>query len=295
MTSFSTDWLSLREGADHRSRNHVLQKQVLRYLEEISGLKNDPIHIVDLGSGTGSNLRALAPLIRHNQNWTLIDYDPLLLQAAREKLCMWADSITHKAQNKDFDNDATRPVTLVKKNYEITVYFLQKDLASDLQPKLFESADLVTAAAFFDLVALDWLEQFCKALKTSLYTVLTYNGKETWLPPDPKDTEILKAFHHHQGSNKGFGNALGPLAFGTMEQLLQKEGFYVETGSSPWLLGPSDAALIQELAVGTANAVAETQLVTYEIARHWGEQRAQSLQCEIGHDDLFAIYQKNSI
>ena len=295
MTSFSTDWLSLREGADHRSRNPVLQKQVLRYLEKIGGLKSDPIHIVDLGSGTGSNLRALAPLIQHNQKWTLIDYDPLLLQAAREKICMWADSITSKAQNKDIDNDATRPVTLVKKDYEITVHFLQKDLASDLQPKLFESADLVTAAAFFDLVALDWLEQFCKALKTSLYTVLTYNGKETWIPSDPKDTEILKAFHQHQGSNKGFGNALGPLAFGTMEQLLQKEGFYVETGSSPWLLGPSDAALIQELAVGTANAVAETQLVAYEIAKHWGEQRAQSQQCVIGHDDLFAIYKKNSI
>jgi hypothetical protein len=285
MTSFSTDWLSLREGADHRSRNPFLQDQVLRYLQEISSLKNDPSHIVDLGSGTGSNLRALAPLIHHNQKWTLIDYDSLLLKAAREKICLWADSI--------IDNDATRPVTLVKNNYEITVQFLPKDLASDLQSELFESADLITAAAFFDLVALDWLVQFCKVLKTSLYTVLTYNGKETWLPSDPRDTEILEAFHHHQGSDKGFGNALGPLASKTMEQLLKKEGFYVETGSSPWALNQNDASLIQELAVGTAKAAAETHLVSDEIAKRWGEQRAQSQQCEIGHDDLFAIYKKN--
>lgn len=295
MTSFSTDWLSLREGPDHRSRNPVLQKQVLRYLEEISDLKSDPIHIVDLGSGTGSNLRALAPLIHNNQKWTLIDYDPLLLQAAREKIGIWADSITSEVQNKDFDNDATRPVILVKNNYEITVQFLQKDLAIDLQSELLESADLVTAAAFFDLVALNWLEQFCKALKTSLYTVLTYNGKETWLPPDPGDTEILKAFHHHQGTDKGFGNALGPLALKTMKQLLENRGFHVETGSSPWLLNTNDASLIKELAVGIANAVAETNLVSHEIAKHWGEQRAQSQKCEIGHDDLFAIYKKNSI
>ncbi|QWE14245.1 class I SAM-dependent methyltransferase [Polynucleobacter sp. AP-Sving-400A-A2] len=295
MTSFSTDWLSLRESADHRSRNPVLQEQVLRYLEKISNLKNGPIHIVDLGSGTGSNLRALAPLIHHNQNWTLIDYDPLLLTAAREKICIWADYITDKAHNKDHDNDVTRPVTLVKNNYEITVQFLQKDLASNLQSKLFESADLITAAAFFDLIALDWLVQFCSVLKTSIYTVLTYNGEETWLPSDPRDTEILEAFHHHQGSDKGFGNALGPLAFKTMEQLLKKEGFHVETGSSPWILNPNDASLIQELAAGTAKAVVETHLVSHEIAKQWGEQRSKSQHCEIGHDDLFAIYKKNSI
>lgn len=295
MTSFSTDWLSLREGADHRSRNLALQKQVLGYLEEISGLKSEPIHIVDLGSGTGSNLRALAPLIQHNQKWTLIDYDPLLLNAAREKIGTWADSVTDKKHEEGSDKDVTRPLTLVKNNYEITVQFLQKDLAINLQPELFQSADLITAAAFFDLVALDWLVQFCKVLKTSLYTVLTYNGKETWLPSDPRDTEILEAFHHHQGTDKGFGNALGPLAFKTMKQLLEKEGFHVETGSSPWLLNMNDASLIQKLAVGTANAAAETHLVSYEIAKHWEEQRTQSRECEIGHDDLFAIYEKNLI
>jgi SAM-dependent methyltransferase len=295
MTLFSTDWLSLRESADHRSRNLLLQEQVLQYLKQIGRSKNDPIHIIDLGSGTGSNLRALAALIHHHQNWTLVDYDPLLLKAAREKLCVWADSFTERAHNNNFDNDAIRPITLVKNKYVITVQFLQKDLASDLQSAFSESADLITAAAFFDLVALDWLKQFCKTLKTSLYTVLTYNGKETWLPSNPRDTKILEAFHHHQESDKGFGCALGPLALKTLEQLLRREGFQVESASSPWVLNPDDSLLIKELAAGTAKAVAETNLVSHEIAKQWGAQRAQSHQCEIGHDDLFAIYQKNLI
>jgi hypothetical protein len=64
-------------------------------------------------------------------------------------------------------------------------------------------AGLITAAAFFDLVAFDWLDQFCKLLQSPLYTVLTYNGKERWLPEDPRDTEILKAFHSHQARDKG--------------------------------------------------------------------------------------------
>lgn len=292
MTSFSTDWLSLREAADHRSRNPFLQNQVLQYLEEIGSLKNDPIDIIDLGSGTGSNLRALAPLIQHSQTWTLVDYDPLLLIAAREKLCAWADSYIDGGNHHSID-DVMRPVTLVKNHLEINVTFLQKDLSSDLSLILSKSSDLITAAAFFDLVAPDWIEQFCKTLKTPLYTVLTYNGQETWLPLDALDSKVLEAFHHHQESDKGFGSAAGPLALKILEQHLKKSGFQVETGSSPWVLGPNDSLLIQELAAGTAKAVAETAIVTHAMAQQWGKSRAQSLRCEIGHDDLFAIFKAN--
>ena len=35
-----------------------------------------PIRVVDLGCGTGSNLRATAPLLGAEQHWTLVDYDP---------------------------------------------------------------------------------------------------------------------------------------------------------------------------------------------------------------------------
>jgi hypothetical protein len=187
-------------------------------------------------------------------------------------------------------HDATRPVTLVKNDYEINVIFLQKDLAGDLQSVLSESADLITAAAFFDLVAIDWLEQFCKALKTPLYTVLTYNGQETWLPFNAWDSKILEAFHHHQGTDKGFGSAAGPLALKTLELLLIKQGFQVDTASSPWALDTSNSLLIQQLADGTAKAAAETGMVSTSIAQEWAESRSQSLRCEIGHDDLFARY-----
>lgn len=290
MNTFSADWLSLRENVDHRSRNPTLQEQVLRYLEQIGSLKTDPIRIIDLGSGTGSNLRALAPLIQHSQHWTLVDYDPLLLRAAREKLCAWADSASDRTPDGNLGHDATRPVTLVKNDYEINVIFLQKDLAGDLQSVLSESADLITAAAFFDLVAIDWLERFCKALKTPLYTVLTYNGQETWLPFNAWDSKILEAFHHHQGTDKGFGSAAGPLALKTLEQLLKKQGFQVDTASSPWMLDQHDSLLISELVAGTAKAAAETGMVSTSIAQEWAESRSQSLRCEIGHDDLFARY-----
>ena len=296
MNTFSVDWLSLRESVDHRSRNSLLQEKVIDYLHQIADSKDGAIQIIDLGSGTGSNLRALAPLIHRNQQWTLIDYDPLLLNSARQKLCAWADStITDVKKNDSDDFTTVKPLTLIKNQHQITVEFLQNDLAKNLPAVLSRPADLITAAAFFDLVAFDWLDQFCKLLQSPLYAVLTYNGEERWLPEDPRDTEILKAFHSHQARDKGFGPAAGPLALGLLKQLLAQRDFHIKTGASPWILGPDDSLLIAELARGTAKAAAETKLVSHETSEQWGEYRSQSLQCEIGHDDLFAICGKNQL
>lgn len=296
MNTFSADWLSLRESVDHRSRNSLLQEKVIDYLHQIADAKDRVIQIVDLGSGTGSNLRALAPLIHRNQQWMLIDYDPLLLNSARIKLCAWADNTISDVKKNDSDEfTQVKPITLIKNQYQITVHFFQNDLAKNLPAALSRPADLITAAAFFDLVAFDWLDQFCKLLQSPLYTVLTYNGEEKWFPVDPRDTEILKAFHSHQARDKGFGPAAGSQALSLLRQLLAQRGFQIQTGASPWMLGPDDSLLIAGLARGTAKAAAETKLVTHETSEQWGKFRSQSHQCEIGHDDLFAVCGKNSI
>jgi SAM-dependent methyltransferase len=162
MNTFSADWLSLRESVDHRSRNSLLQGKVIDYLHQIADSKDDAIQIVDLGSGTGSNLRALAPLICRNQKWTLIDYDPLLLKSAHQKLCAWADNVVSDVKKNDSDDFMmVKSLTLIKNQHEITVDFLHNDLAKNLPAVMSRPADLITAAAFFDLVAISWLVQFC--------------------------------------------------------------------------------------------------------------------------------------
>ena len=60
--SFSPEWLALREPVDHRSRAAGLIPLLNSWWESHEGS-----HIVDLGSGTGSNLRYLAPLLRGEQ------------------------------------------------------------------------------------------------------------------------------------------------------------------------------------------------------------------------------------
>ncbi len=121
------------------------------------------------------------------------------------------------------------------------------------------------------------------------YTVLTYNGTETWHPPHPADEAIRAAFHAHQGGDKGFGPAAGPLATEALAQAFLKAGYRVRSADSPWRLGPADRALIRELAEGTARAVRETGRVPEAEITSWRDARLAGATCVVGHTDLLAF------
>jgi hypothetical protein len=170
----------------------------------------------------------------------------------------------------------------------IAVQFRCADLLADYRSILNEPADLITAAAFFDLVAESWLTEFCAALTKPLYTVLTYDGKETWGPPNALDAEVLRAFHAHQSTDKGFGAALGPKAGECLQTLLQGRGFTTACAPSPWRMDHHDHALIEKLALGTASAAREMGMLANGAVDQWEQGRVQANRCEIGHIDLFA-------
>ena len=290
MSGFSADWLSLREPVDHRSRNQALQAEVIDYLAQIKTVYPGSLHLTDLGSGTGSNLRALAPHLDALQYWTLVDHDPLLLRAARNTLLAWADSEINTRALGSRLNTSTQiqPLSILKQGKTIIVEFKCVDLFNDYQAVLDEPADLITAAAFFDLVAEPWLTQFCGNLSKPLYTVLTYDGVEQWSPPEIMDADVLKAFHQHQRTDKGFGFAVGPTAPERLQSLLKVHQFTTVSAPSPWILDYRDRSLIEQLASGAAGAVREINTIPSTVVNQWEQSRRQASQCEIGHMDLFA-------
>jgi SAM-dependent methyltransferase len=278
MTGFSAQWLALREPADHRARDRALQNKVCEQLASIARTEQRAVRLIDLGCGSGSNLRALATSLPPQQHWTLVDYDPLLLAAARAALIDWADQIISDSTN----------LTLRKNNKTIEIEFAQVDLARDIERVLAWPADVITAAAFFDLVAETWLVRFCQALRTTLYTVLTYDGSERWLPAHRADASILKAFHAHQKTDKGFGVAAGPDASSIMQRELTARGFQVALAPSPWQIDQTEAAFIQELATGSAAAVRETGLLNEQDVAQWLAARIGAQHCTVGHWDILA-------
>ena len=276
MSGFSPDWLALREPADHAARDPGLVAALARVLP-------GPVRAVDLGCGSGSNLRALAPHLGPDQDWVLVDHDPALLIAARSRLAAWAERAEATGDGLVLHRDGAR----------IAVRFNALDLAAGPEAALSEAPHLVTAAALFDLVSEAWIAALARAVAAAgavFYTALTYDGAEEWTLPHPADAAIHAAFLAHQGGDKGFGPSLGPAATAALARAFQAHGYAVETANSPWRLGPGEAALLHQLAEGTARAAAETGRVAPEEAEAWREARqAPGTGAVIGHRDLLAV------
>ncbi len=273
---FSAEWLSLREPVDHAAVNRELAAAVA---DRFAG--PDHITIMDLGCGTGSNLRGSFHLFADSQHWTLVDHDPALLRAARAALSAWADEAT----------EAGEELLLAKGDKRLMVDFRRIDLMADLERVLDWRPDLVTAAALFDLVSGAWLERFAAALAARalpLYTVLTYDGEERWEPEHPADAAMLAAFKAHQRTDKGFGPAAGPDAVPVLAAALRAQGHTVMTASSPWRLTPATASLTRELTLGIAAAVRETGQVSEGDIAAWLAARQGTISGLVGHLDLFA-------
>lgn len=282
MSGFSADWLALREPADHRSRNPALARR----LQALLG-NRDVIRVVDLGSGTGSNLRATAPLLGPSQEWTLVDYDAGLLEEAARALTRWADEA--RAIGDD--------LVLIKGETQIGVRFRVVDLNRDLDSVLQGNADLVTASALFDLISAAWMTRFATAIRkagAAFYTVLTYNGQDEFMPEHPFDFGVIRAFAMHQQREKGFGPAAGPEAATALAAALAGAGYSVETGDSPWVLRAADAALVRELVTGIAGAVGETGVIGEKALADWLAYRTQmaahaEARMVTGHTDILAM------
>ncbi len=278
MSGFEAQWLALREGADFLARDGAVRDAALRYFAH-----RDEIRVVDLACGAGSNPRALAPFLGPRQSWRLVDHDAGLLKSARAALTVWADAV-----------ESEEPLALRKNGRRLAFSFERLDLNADLARAL-DGADLVTAAAFFDLVSPDWIERFCAELmrrRLPLYAVLTYDGRESWTPPHEADAAMLEAFHRHQARDKGFGPAAGPRSSAMLREALERHGFEFQVGASPWRLGEGDAELIAALSEGAAEAVAQTGLVDAAVIADWRAARREASGCEIGHVDIFATPRK---
>jgi SAM-dependent methyltransferase len=275
MSGFALDWLDLREPVDHRSRDRRLARALAARFD---GWR--PVSVVDLGCGTGSNLRATAPLLGPEQHWTLVDHDLSLLDAASARLTAWADGA---------DAQDARLV-LFKGARRITVEFRRADLAGDLELALGPVTNLVTASALFDLASSAFvaaLGRLVAARRSALYTVLTYDGDQRWTPQHEADAALLDAFHAHQRRDKGLGPAAGPDAPDALSETFTALGYQVTEGDSAWRLGAGDEALIATLQSGFADAVSETGRVDAATLAAW--RAIPRTAAIVGHADTLAL------
>lgn len=292
---FSASWLQLREPADHRARDEALTTALARWAGARSGLQ-----VMELGTGTGSNLRYLCPKLGYEQQWLLLDHDALLLRALPDTLRDWA----HR-QGYSFDRQDTRATGISRSTpilkisgagFSASIRYRQQDLAAELATLPFADTDLVTGAALLDLTSRPWLESLstlCTTHGCACLFALSYDGRIDWHPVHGDDALLRRLLNAHQLGDKGFGTALGPAA-GDCFADLQRVRHTVSTASSPWRLHAEDRLLQSELIEGWAAAAMEQAPEARERIECWRAARLAHLsdpdaQLSVGHLDILSL------
>ncbi len=282
MEKFTRDWLNLREAVDAAARNRGLLQQLVAWRE-----RHGQLAILDLGAGSGTNFRFLAPRLGGEQQWLLLDNDPQLLDSIDSVMHRWANVNGFHIEHQ------TGGLRIAGNGFSCFLESRRFDLRcmEDFAP-----AQLVTASALLDLVSGVWLEtlaQRCRSAGMAVYFALTYDGLMNWQPQDKADDTVRERVNRHQHTDKGFGRALGPEAAEFAVNCLQRQGCRVATGRSDWRLGPAESELQLALVAGYAEAAKQQNETSAAWVNDWLLRRRRLITASlsnmtVGHTDIFA-------
>jgi SAM-dependent methyltransferase len=257
----SPEWLRLREPADAAARSTELVERIRQ------SLPARPV-IHDLGCGTGSMGRWLAPRLNRPQHWILYDRD--------------ADLLGHAAADPPGD--------------DVTVETRERDI-SRLDPGDLAGAALITASALLDIMTAEELDRFVASCITAGCPVLitiTVVGSVELTPADPLDDRIGEAFNAHQRRIVGGRRLLGPDAVDAAVGAFTRHGADVLVRPSPWRLDATESALAAEWLTGWVDAACEQQPGIAASAASYARRRlaeaaAGGLDVTVQHQDLLAV------
>ncbi|OQP86676.1 methyltransferase type 11 [Rhizobium rhizosphaerae] len=262
MSGFDKDWLALREPADRAARAKPMVEALRRHLRQ----ERAPM-IIDIGCGTGSTWRSLSPDFPAQTRWRLLDHDPLLLAEAARRI-----GATGTVSLHEFDLNQAESLAL-------------------------DGVSMVTASALFDLCSDAFCARFARLLAArgvGLYAALNYDGRMEWSIAHPLDRQVVEDFNRHQRIDKGLGPALGPEATAHLVRQFEALGYRTEVASSPWELGPDEAALQAALLKGLEQPLGEIGSLTSGDIRTWLDFRLAAVRKAgsryvVGHADFLAL------
>jgi hypothetical protein len=230
---------------------------------------HQPLRILDLATGTGSNLRYLASRLPAPQEWLVVDRDAALL--------------------------AEVPGGMTADGRDLRIETRCQNLAV-LDADMFAGRHLVTASALLDLVSDAWLRVLadrCRAAGAAALFALTYNGGSRCSPGEPEDDAVRELLNRHQKTDKGFGPAAGPDATECAARAFAGVGYRVRREASDWELPPREGELQRHLIEGWAGAALELAPERSAMIRSWLDRRlahvaGQRSHIVVSHEDLAA-------
>jgi hypothetical protein len=262
----SSDWLALREQEDARARSRELA------LAAAGKLRPGPIVIHDLGSGTGSMMRWLAPLLPGPQTWVLHD---------------WNSNLVERATNG--------VVPLDRERQPLSVRARCGELAH-LDPDDLDGASLVTASALLDVLTSEEVRaviQACVAVGCPVLLSLSVTGEVRLDPRDPRDDVFEASFNAHQQRLVGGRRLVGPSGVALAQRLFLEAGWNIRPAATFWRLGDHDPRLLGQWFDGWVDAALEQRAdlqvegAGYRALRST-QLRRSALSALVVHTDLLA-------
>jgi hypothetical protein len=266
ITKVSSRWLALREAEDARARSRDLAQAAATMLP----VQTLVVH--DLGSGTGSMMRWLAPLLPGPQTWVLHD---------------WNASLTDRALGGERPLDAEgNPVSVSTRVGEL-VHLAADDL---------QGAALVTASALLDVLTAretHAIVRSCVAIGAPALLTLSVTGEVELNPSDARDDVFGRAFDAHQRRVVRGRPLLGRYGATIARGLFEQAGWHVREAVTSWRLGPHEPRLLREWFDGWVGAAVEQRPDLHDESLSYRQLRATQrergeLSATIRHVDLLA-------
>ena len=269
-------WLQLREPADTVSRSKSLSRTIASAMPE-----KEPVHVLDLATGTGANLRYLSGFLPDRQHWLIVDNNAALLNEVPSITSSWA--LTQNLKLKKDRNSYLISGTKLKCHIKT----LSLDLRKLDNVEIFKDRNLVTASALLDLTSEEWLRTLanrCRAVGAGVLFAITYTGSSICSPQEPEDDMILNLLNRHQKTDKGLGGlAEGPDATDCASRCFEKIGYSVQTAQSNWILGNNEQELQRMLIDNWTIAAIQMEPTKVSLISHWRFRRIQHINSGRSH------------
>lgn len=299
---FDGGWLAMREPLDRAARDAGLTAALVDWIDARRAASGAAaVHLVDLGCGSGSNLRHLLPRLGMGQRWRLIDNDPVLLGSLPVLLDAWC-----RQRELTLGVAADRSLKVRGDGVSATITVERVDLAAGLEGLDLGGADLVTASALLDLCSGNWIGALVKACadaRAAGLFVLDYDGTADWTPPMEMDARVRELVNRHQRRDKGFGPALGPAAGAFAAERFADAGYEVSAARSVWRIDADAAVLHAAFVDGWAGAATELEsgdadtgaaIAAIAAIAEWAAARRERIETgavalAVGHHDVLAL------
>ena len=290
--SIDPGWLQERYRFDTEARCRELEKSFLEYFQGTRLLR-----IVDVGAGLGANTRYYLEVIPFDQLWTLVEYDPVLVQQCFGTLSQWAKS---RGWLCEITADSLT-IHLPDKQAEIRVL---KGSMLDLEHMVdLTYIDLVTANAVFDLFSQQQFQRFVKLLTNHRVPILTTLNYQSMVfePEDQQDGKYVRHYQSHMRRLQDFGAAMGAGCSRHMITVLESLGGSVQQGKSVWKITSAEPARINYMLHFMQEAISELLTFPEELNQlnHWIISKHKRLlggaqKLIVKHMDLFGTFSKKS-